>query len=305
MTTRPDLAAISRALGTPPLTRFAPAPTGFLHLGHVVNAVYVWGVARALGGRVLLRVEDHDRERCRPEYERAILDDLDWLGFTPDSFPTNDFRDRSCASRQSERGAIYAAAAEQLARQGLLYACTCSRQTIAATSSIVDVERRYPGTCRDRGVPLSSTGVGWRLRVDPGVEAFDDGRCGPRQQDPQEQCGDVLIRDRIGQWTYQFVASVDDAAQEINLVVRGEDLLRSTGRQIRIGRLIGRAAPAHFVHHPLVMKSATQKLSKADADTSVQDLRAAGWSSGSRDWTRSRTSGVGSWIAKWIARWID
>jgi glutamyl-Q tRNA(Asp) synthetase len=257
-------------------TRFAPAPTGFLHLGHVLNAHHVWTTAARHGARVLLRIEDHDRERCRPEYERAILDDLDWLGFAADVYPTSDFRRGPCASRQSERHAVYLAAARTLQALGLLYGCTCTRQDIAAAGRADDVELRYPGTCRDRGVPLAEGGV-WRLRMDSGEEQFTDLWLGPQVQSPADQCGDVAIRDRKGNWTYQFVASVDDFRQGIDLVVRGQDLLRSTARQIRIARLLGRDAPATFGHHELIMKSPDRKLSKSDGDTGVRDLRAAGW----------------------------
>jgi glutamyl/glutaminyl-tRNA synthetase len=259
------------------LTRFAPAPTGYLHLGHIVNAIYVWGMARARGARVLLRVEDHDRDRSRPEYERALLDDLDWLGFTPDLFSTDDFRAGRCESRQSDRGAIYADAARQLADAGLLYACACTRRDIARASTDTTDELKYPGTCRDLGLPLDA-GVTWRVRMTPGVEGFDDALLGPQAQDPAEQCGDVAIRDRSGHWTYQFAVTVDDHLQGITLVVRGRDLLASTGRQIRLGRLLGRAEPATYAHHPLVMKSPTQKLSKSGRDSGVRDLRQAGWS---------------------------
>jgi len=257
-------------------TRFAPAPTGWLHLGHVLNAAYVWGS----GAQVVLRIEDHDRERCRPEYEAGILEDLAWLGYRPD-FPL---------VRQSERGAIYAAAAESLRVRGLLYACTCTRARIEARGAEPEVrtagrgwqeaaeaaELRYDGQCRDRGLPLSD-GAGWRVRMDAGVEAFVDGLLGPQAQDPSAQCGDVLVRDRLGNWTYQFVAAVDDFRQDIDLVIRGVDLLPSTGRQIRLARLLGRATPAEFRHHPLIMKSPDQKLSKSDGDTGVRDLRARGW----------------------------
>jgi len=259
------------------LTRFAPAPTGYLHLGHVVNAIYVWGVARARAAEVLLRVEDHDRQRCRPEYEAALLDDLDWLGFVPDRFPTQAFRRGACESRQSERHVVYDEAARRLAERGLLYACRCSRQEIAtAQASGGGDEFRYPGTCRDRGWPLAPD-VAWRVRLEPGEEGFDDLLCGYVGQDPAAQCGDVVIRDRLGNWTYQFVASVDDHAQGVDLVVRGRDLLASTGRQIRLARLLGRHEPARFAHHALVMKSAAQKLSKSDGDTGVRDLGARGW----------------------------
>jgi glutamyl-tRNA synthetase/glutamyl-Q tRNA(Asp) synthetase len=264
------------------LTRFAPAPTGLLHLGHVASAMYVWGLARAHGSRVLLRIEDHDAERCRPEYERVMLDDLDWLGFEPDLFPTSAFRAGPCASRQSDRHHHYARVAADFHRRGLLYGCTCSRQEIAEVATPgADGERAYPGTCRTRGIPLAGPEdmprVAWRLRMDSGDERFTDLLAGEHSQDPAAQCGDLVIRDRLGNWTYQFVASVDDFLQGIDLVVRGRDLLASTGRQMRVARLAGRRQPAAFAHHPLVMKTASQKLSKSDRDTGVSELRAAGW----------------------------
>lgn len=240
------------------LTRYAPAPTGWLHLGHVLNAEYVW----TSGADVILRIEDHDRERCRPEYEAGILEDLDWLGYLADFPPV----------RQSERDAIYREAVDVLARSGLVYACNCSRKEIEAGLT----ELLYSGRCRDRGLPLTD-GVGWRVRMDPGVETFVDGILGPQEQDPSQQCGDLLIRDRLGNWTYQFAAAVDDFRQGIDLVIRGEDLLPSTGRQIRLARLLGRERPAMFRHHPLIMKSPDQKLSKSDGDTGIRDLRARGW----------------------------
>lgn len=252
------------------LTRFAPAPTGYLHLGHVANALRVWGEARARGGRVLLRIEDHDRERCRPGYEAALLEDLAWLGFEADE----------PLVRQSERHDLYLRAAGQLDQQGLLYGCTCTRRGVqesrgpggqGATSPA-----RYPGTCRDAGHALDE-GVGWRVRLPAEEIRFEDRWCGPQVQVPADQSGDLLIRDRLGNWTYQFVATVDDFLQGITDVIRGVDLLDSTGRQILLGRLLGRPSPATFAHHPLIMKSPTQKLSKSDRDTGIRDLRAAGW----------------------------
>jgi glutamyl/glutaminyl-tRNA synthetase len=278
-----DLVAFLRSRAAAPVTRYAPAPTGALHLGHVVNAVYVWGLARALGGRVVLRIEDHDRQRSRAEYERAMLDDLDWLELEADVFPTADYRRGPCEGRQSERDAIYRDAIRPLVAAGLVYGCECTRSSHVATTDAAQnsSERRYPGTCRDRGIPISD-GVGWRLRLEPGpgveLETFEDGLVGSQQQDPAAQCGDLLLRDRLGNWTYQCVASIDDAVQGVSLVIRGQDLLSSTGRQIRLARLIGRRAAATFAHHPLVMKSASQKLSKSDGDSGVRDLRAAGWS---------------------------
>jgi len=258
------------------LTRFAPAPTGWLHLGHVLNAEYVWGA----GARVLLRIEDHDRERSRPEYEAGILDDLDWLGYRADIYPTDAFRAGRCDGRQSDRDVVYREAVSELAAQGLVYACDCTRREIEESSERSGGgELRYSGRCRERGLPLAD-GVGWRVRIEPGIERFVDDRLGPQEQDPSGQCGDVLIRDRLGNWTYQFAVSVDDYRQGIDLVVRGVDLLPSTGRQIRLARLLGRERPAIFRHHPLIMKSAGQKLSKSDGDSGIRDLRACAWSPG-------------------------
>ena len=265
------------------ITRFAPAPTGWLHLGHVLNAEHVWRRARAEGGRVLLRIEDHDRSRARREFEAGILDDLDWLGYRPDIYPTDAFRRGPCVGRQSDRERIYRDAFEILRAKGLVYACDCSRRSTAAMTTAPDrrradiepAELKYRGTCRDKDLPLAE-GYGWRVRIEPGVETFEDEQQGVQQQDPAEQCGDVLLRDRHGNWTYQFAVTVDDWRQEIDLVIRGIDLLPSTGRQIRIARLLGRERPPAFLHHALIMKTPDQKLSKSDADTGVRDLRASG-----------------------------
>lgn len=236
------------------ITRFAPAPTGFLHLGHVVNAIFVWGLARRVGGVVLLRIEDHDRQRSRFEFEQTIVEDLAWLGFVADA----------PLVRQSERGEVYARALARLQSQGLIYACGCARAD------------RYPGTCRDRNL-VDSRAMTLRVRLDPTVEQFLDLRHGLQEQRPSEQCGDMVIRDRDGNWTYQFAVTVDDLEQGVTLVIRGDDLLDSTGRQLQLARLLGRENPPRFFHHPLIMKSATHKLSKSDHDTGVRDLRAAGW----------------------------
>jgi glutamyl-tRNA synthetase/glutamyl-Q tRNA(Asp) synthetase len=259
------------------LTRFAPAPTGYLHLGHVASALYVWELARASGARDRLRVDDHDRQRCRPEYERALLDDLDWLGFAPDVFPTSAFRAGRSDGRQRDRDAIYDAAARRLVDAGRVYACTCSRRDLAHARPANHAPDFYSGTCRHRALPLASRGIVWRVAIDDTVETFDDGLLGPQVQRPARQSGDVAIRDRLGNWTYQFVTAVDDFMMGIDLVIRGRDLLESTGRQIAIARLVGRGAPAAYAHHPLIMKAPGRKLSKSDGDTAVGELRAAGW----------------------------
>lgn len=254
---------------SPMVTRFAPAPTGFLHLGHVVNALYVWSAAARAGGEVRLRIEDHDRQRSRQEYDDALLEDLAWLGFEP----------HGPVVRQHEREAIYREAVAQLQRNGRVYGCRCTRAELEQVPAGPDGERRYPGTCRSQGLPATD-GLGWRVILDDTEEAFVDGLCGPQVQWPARQCGDLLIRDRLGNWTYQFAVTVDDTQQQISDVVRGIDLLASTGRQRQLARLLGRSVPPRCAHHPLVMKSDTKKLSKSDGDTGVRDLRAAGWTAG-------------------------
>jgi glutamyl-Q tRNA(Asp) synthetase len=251
-----------------PVTRFAPAPTGWLHLGHVVNALHVWGIARERGGRVILRIEDHDRTRCRDDYVDGILEDLDWLGFVPDSI----------APRQSsrERSDRYEAALEELRADGLVYACDCSRRDIAMdVPDRFGEEMRYPGRCRERDLSFDST-TARRVRMDDGIESFVDERLGAQQQSPADQCGDFLIRDRAGNWTYQFAVVVDDLDQGVNLIIRGEDLLSSTGRQIRLARLLGHTTPPQFHHHALVKNPDGSKLSKSAGDTSIREMRAAG-----------------------------
>jgi glutamyl-tRNA synthetase/glutamyl-Q tRNA(Asp) synthetase len=270
-----DAGRLTARLPAHPLTRFAPAPTGWLHLGHVLNAEYVWGIARALGGRVLLRIEDHDRGRSRPEFEAGILEDLDWLGYCPDIYTTNEYRAGRCAGRQGDRDDVYRGAIDTLTARGLVYACDCSRRSLMSPSAD-NTELHHSGNCRDRNLPLTA-GVSWRLRMEPGVETFDDARLGVQEQEPASQCGDLLLRDRSGNWTYQFAVTVDDWRQGVDLVIRGIDLLPSTGRQLRLARLLGRERMPVFFHHSLVMKTPEQKLSKSDGDTGVRDLRAQGW----------------------------
>jgi glutamyl-tRNA synthetase/glutamyl-Q tRNA(Asp) synthetase len=255
-------------------TRFAPAPTGWLHLGHAVNAIYVWGLARAVGGRVLVRIEDHDRGRCRPEYDAGVLDDLEWIGLAGD-------RDAPAITRQSDRGDVYARALGGLVQQGLVYPCACSRRDVAAAAGEGDaggagVEVAYPGTCARRFVDARATSAR-RVRLEPGNETFDDVALGSQCQTPAAQCGDLLARDRSGSWTYHFAVTVDDLEQGIDVVIRGSDLLSSTARQLRLARLLGRSVPPVYLHHPLILRPDGSKLSKSDGDTGLRDLRRAGW----------------------------
>ena len=248
-----------------PITRFAPSPTGYLHLGHVANALYVWGLAERHGGSVLLRIEDHDRQRSKPAYERAILTDLEWLGLSWSSMV-----------RQSDRDREYRGRLARLADRFNVYTCSCSRRDLAREAADVPGEEmRYPGHCRHRGLPPRA-GHGVRVELKAGEIRFSDLLLGEQRQDPSLQCGDLQLKDRLGNWTYQFAVTVDDYLQGVNLIVRGQDLLASTGRQILLGEMLGRPEPATFFHHPLILKPGGDKLSKSSGDTGVRELRAAG-----------------------------
>jgi glutamyl-tRNA synthetase/glutamyl-Q tRNA(Asp) synthetase len=258
-------------------TRFAPAPTGYLHLGHLVNAIHVWGLAQRYGGVVVLRVEDHDLTRCRPEYEAALLEDLEWLGFVPHEASVSSFRAGPTAYRQSDNGLAYREAIGTLEAQQLVYPCTCSRRDILrAVGPVAEGEEpRYPGTCRTLGHASTITRAR-RMIIKPEHVSFFDLRLGAQEQTPADDCGDVLVRDRFGHWTYQFAVTVDDRDQRIDVVIRGEDLLSSTGRQILIARALGRANAPQYFHHTLLRTTEGRKLSKAAGDTSLRELRAAG-----------------------------
>ena len=249
------------------LTRFAPAPTGFLHLGHVANAVVVWALAARDDGRVLLRIEDHDRTRCRPEYDAALLEDLEWLGFTPDLGPV----------RQSEADGPYLAALDRLRAAGLAYACDCTRATFrtwAEANGRPWSGAGCPGGCSARDDVTEAT---VRVALGDGEESWMDRLAGLCVGDVAAG-GDPLVRDRDGQWTYGFSVVVDDQRQGVDLVVRGRDLLDATADQIRLARLLGRGTPPVFAHHPLILRTDGSKLSKADGATGIRKLRAAGWS---------------------------
>jgi glutamyl/glutaminyl-tRNA synthetase len=276
-TARIDLAALRRRLPPRPLTRFAPSPTGHLHLGHVVNAIHVWGLARALGGRVLVRMEDHDAGRARRDYERSILDDLEWLGLLPDVADLRHLGTGPSPFRQSDCGPRYEAALERLRRVAHVFPCTCTRREVAAAGegAAAGVETPYPGTCRFLNRP-EAPASGLRVDLGDGEEAFEDARAGPQRHEPARQCGALLVRDRTGCWTYQFAVTVDDVVQGVDLVVRGTDLLSSTGRQIRLARLLGRPQPPVFLHHALLLEPGGRKLSKSDGDAGIRELRAAG-----------------------------
>lgn len=258
--------------------RFAPSPTGYLHEGHLLSALYVWAAAKKWDLSIHLRIEDHDQSRARPEYIRSIYEDLEWFGFEYDS-----------DSIQSNRKPVYDAALEKLKREGLVYPCYCSRKQLeaenpkSATGEVV-----YQGKCRrvstsmDTLVPsaLRCDEQPHNLRVIVPDETihWHDLRLGDFDENPKKQCGDFPIRDRDGQWTYQFAVCVDDIDERITHVVRGEDILSSTARQIALMRMLGRETPPAYLHHPLIVDSTGKKLSKRELAHSLRQDREAGLS---------------------------
>ena len=233
--------------------RFAPSPTGPLHFGSLVAAVASHCDARAAGGQWLLRIEDVDRPRSRPGAEAAILATLEHYGCAWDGE----------VSRQSERGACYAAALERLRAHGHLYECTCSRRELETAAMGPGGERIYPGTCRN-GMPANRRdrpAHAWRVRVDSAYIEFDDRLQGPQAQDLAREVGDFVVRRADGLYAYQLAVVVDDALQGITHVVRGADLLASTPRQIHLQRLLG-YPPLSYLHVPVAISAAGEKLSK-------------------------------------------
>lgn len=246
-------------------TRFAPSPTGFLHLGHAASALFVWGIADAVGADVLLRIEDHDRGRVRRDYEKALIEDLLWLGF----IQKPEF------VRQSDHGSRYHTMLDRLRHQGRIYACSCSRKEIQERTGEQSAdELRYDGYCRDRSVP--EKGAGLRVRFDERSFSFVDLCTGAQMQKPAEQCGDLLLQDRDGNWTYNFAVTVDDLTEEIDLIIRGQDILSASGRQLQLRAMLDAGKPPRFLHHPLIMENPGQKLSKRDGSTSLRHLRSQG-----------------------------
>jgi glutamyl/glutaminyl-tRNA synthetase len=247
-------------------TRFAPAPTGHLHLGHVANAINVWGLAAAEGARVLFRIEDHDRVRSRPAFEAALVEDLAWLGFVADEGPV----------RQSDDVGPYANAVGRLRADGLVYGCDCSRATFDAWEAEHGTAWSgvgCPGGCRGRELD----GPTLRVALGPGSERWMDLLVGPCADEVTPN-GDPSVRDRDGNWTYLLCVVVDDLRQDVDLVVRGRDLMDATPAQIRLARLLGREQPPTFAHHRLVRDPDGRKLSKSSGDTGVRELRTSGHS---------------------------
>jgi len=256
-----------------PVGRLAPSPTGLLHLGHARSFLLAWWSVRSRGGRVVLRIEDLDRARSRPELVAACLEDLAWLGLDWDAGPHH----------QSADPGPYERACAALLAAGRAYPCVCSRAEISAAGAphADDGETRYPGTCRGRwsdpAEAEAETGrpAGLRLRVPPGPIEVVDLLRGPRRFDVQAEVGDLLLRRRDGVPSYQLAVAVDDAAQGVTEVLRGADLLPSAARQAWIQQGLGLPRPT-WVHVPLVTHPDGRRLAKRRRDLSLTELRAAG-----------------------------
>jgi glutamyl-tRNA synthetase len=262
--------------------RYAPSPTGPLHLGNARTALLSWLAARAGGGAYVMRIEDLDGPRVRPGLEARILDELRWLGLDWDEGP--DVGGAAGPYRQSERLPRYADALARLRGAGHVYPCFCSRAEVAAASQAphgpADEGPRYRGTC----AALSAGEVArrsatrrpaWRFRVPPGRIAFADGVHGNASFDVSEAVGDFVVARADGVPAYQLAVVVDDAAMGISDVVRGDDLLPSTARQILLYRALD-LPPPRFAHVPLVVGEDGTRLAKRHGAPSLGDLRDRG-----------------------------
>ena len=245
------------------LGRFAPSPTGPLHIGSLIAAVASYCDARARGGRWLVRIEDLDVARTVPGAADRMLARLDALGFTWDG----------PVLWQSARTAAYEEALDRLRALGRVYPCACSRKEMADSTLNADGERIYPGTCRN-GLPEGRTPRSLRLGVGDATIAFNDAIQGPQHQDLARTVGDFILRRADGLFAYQLAVVVDDAAQGVTHVVRGADLLGSTSRQILLQHLLGLPTPA-YAHCPVAITATGEKLSKQTLAPAVDAGRGA------------------------------
>ena len=288
--------------------RFAPSPTGPLHAGSLVAALASWLDARAHGGEWWVRIEDVDTPRCVPGAGVHILAQLAAFGLVPDA----------PAVWQSARGDLYEAALARLVGSGWAYPCGCTRADIAAALAVPGMRRErhaelvYPGTCRNglRGKPARAM----RLRIAATLAAPDtplcvdwhDRRLGSQHQDVTHAVGDFVLRRADGLWAYQLAVVVDDAAQGITHVVRGEDLADNTPRQIHLQRALGVPTPS-YLHTPLVLAADGEKLSKqngAQTLDSARPLDALRHAGGTLGW-QIEASDVSTWLARAVRRWRD
>lgn len=275
-----------------PIFRFAPSPNGYLHLGHAYSALFTWRAAEAAGGTALLRIEDIDLARCKPEFDAAILEDLHWLGL---DWPEP-------VVRQSERFSAYTDAADALRQRDLLYPCFCSRTEIAAKAVDHDPDGAplYPGTCH--GLPPDEAAakiwagdpVQWRLDMNAAVEEIGDAlvirECPvtdldvlfteERQRAAEPwQWGDVVLVRKDTPTSYHLSVVVDDAMQGVSHVTRGMDLHAATDIHVLLQALLGLPSPV-YAHHGLITDGLDMKLSKSAASQSLRTLRDSGWTPG-------------------------
>lgn len=263
--------------------RYAPSPSGPLHLGNLRTALLAWLFARAAGGSFILRIEDLDHPRARPGAVASMIDALRWLGLDWEEGP-----ERSGVHGpyiQSQRTALYEAALAQLRRGGLVYPCFCTRAELAHIASAPHAgegRSRYPGTCRT----LSSRErqrrmregrqFSWRFRIPDDDIVFHDALVGPLRESPAQTVGDIVVRRADGVFAYQLAVVVDDGMMEVTQVVRGADLLGSTARQLALCAALGYRPPDSYAHVPLLSNAAGARLSKRDNATGLAPLRQQG-----------------------------
>lgn len=251
-----------------PTGRFAPTPSGRLHLGNILCAMLAYLSARSKGGRFLLRIEDVDVPRCPRRLAQQCIDDLTWLGFTWDGEVVY----------QSDRGDIYRAALDRLAEGGHTYPCFCTRAQLMslAAPNLGDTQVIYQRTCanltpEEAAERALTRAPATRLRVPDEDVSFTDGLFGPQNENLERDCGDFILRRSDGLYGYQLAVVVDDALQGVTEVVRGRDILSATPRQLYLQRLLGYDAP-EYVHIPLLVDAQGRRLAKRDKDLDLTAL---------------------------------
>ena len=257
--------------------RFAPSPSGRLHLGNLACSLLAWLSAKSRGGRIVLRIEDLDAARCPRVYADQLEEDLRWLGLFWDE--GGSLGGPNGPYYQSECGEIYTESYKKLDDMQLVYPCFCSRAQLHAASAphTADGNVVYPGTCRNLtpgeiAEKARQKAPAFRLKVPDERVSFADGCMGPYSENLLTDCGDFYLRRADGVFAYQLAVVVDDARMGVTEVVRGADLLSSTARQLYLYRLLGLPAPT-FAHCPLLLAPDGRRLSKRDGDQSLENLR--------------------------------
>ncbi len=258
-------------------SRIAPTPSGFLHLGNAFNFLLTEFLVRREGGSLRLRIDDMDAPRVREAYLQDLFETLNWLQISPDEGPRDVAMQLSVYS-QSLRLENYQTALQQLVETGLVFACTCSRKEVVEATH----DGQYPGTCLHRNIPLDTPDAAWRIRTpEDSVVQFHDGLLGAQSISIWKEQRHFIVRRRDGLPSYHLASLCDDVQYEINTIVRGEDLLSSTGAQLYLADILGWKSflSAQFLHHPLLKDEQGNKLSKGAGSLSLQSLRRSGLSS--------------------------